>query len=278
VLVNWFTVVAQVVNFLVLVVLLKVLLYDRIVKAMDEREARIRQRLDAAGKKEQEAEKEAETYRRKNRDLDTQREGLLAGAREEAEALKKSLTQEARKAVDHQRSLWQDTVYRERESLARDLRHMAGTQVYAVARRSLNDLAEAGLEQRAIARFLNHLERMEADKKAALVKAIEQGGGRVVLRSAFPMSSDAQDKVKETLYRSLSERFEVDYEEAPELILGLELKTRGRKISWNIGHYLEGLEESALLLLERGVKTGRTGENTQPRGRETAPESDPAAA
>lgn len=260
-LVNWFTVVAQIVNFLVLVVLLKVLLYDRIVKAMDERESRIRQRLDKAEDKEQEAANEAEAYRRKNEELDGEREGLLAKVREEAEALKKTLTREARKAVDHQRSLWQDTVYRERESLARDLRHMAGTQVYAVARRSLQDLAEAGLEERAIARFLNHLERMEADKKGTLAQAIEQGGGRVVLRSAFPMSAEMQGQVKETLHRSLSKQVEVDYEEAPELILGLELKARGRKISWNIRHYLEGLEESVLLLLERGVKRGSAEES-----------------
>jgi hypothetical protein len=44
VLINWFTVIAQIVNFLILVVLLKYLLYDRIIKAMDERRQRKRNR------------------------------------------------------------------------------------------------------------------------------------------------------------------------------------------------------------------------------------------
>ena len=61
-LINWFTVVAQIVNFLILVFLLKYFLYDRVIRAMDQREQRIQQRLQEAEEKKQEAEQEAEAY------------------------------------------------------------------------------------------------------------------------------------------------------------------------------------------------------------------------
>jgi F-type H+-transporting ATPase subunit b len=50
-LIDWFTVVAQIINFLILVALLKHFLYGRIIKAMDQREERINSRLEEAKKK-----------------------------------------------------------------------------------------------------------------------------------------------------------------------------------------------------------------------------------
>jgi F-type H+-transporting ATPase subunit b len=68
VLIDWFTVAAQIVNFLILMALLKYFLYDRVVKAMDEREEKIHSRLQQAESLRQEAEREREVYRHKNRE------------------------------------------------------------------------------------------------------------------------------------------------------------------------------------------------------------------
>ena len=98
-LINWFTVLAQIVNFLILVVLLKFFLYDRIIKAMDEREAKIRARLNEAKAKAKEAEQEADAFRSRNKELENKREAMLAQAKEEAEAHRKALTEQARHDV-----------------------------------------------------------------------------------------------------------------------------------------------------------------------------------
>ena len=66
-LIDWFTVIAQIINFLVLVALLKRFLYGRIIKAMDQREEKIAFRLADAERKRNEAEQEAQAYRKKNR-------------------------------------------------------------------------------------------------------------------------------------------------------------------------------------------------------------------
>jgi F-type H+-transporting ATPase subunit b len=84
VLINWFTIIAQIVNFLILVILLKYLLYDRIVSAMDERERKIRERLESAEKKQEEAENRKQELQAERRSLEDQRQGILAEARKEA--------------------------------------------------------------------------------------------------------------------------------------------------------------------------------------------------
>ncbi len=90
-LIDWFTVIAQIVNFLVLVGLLKYFLFDRITKAMDEREQTIASALEKADETRKLAREEAERYRRMNDELEEGRRRILEEARNEADSLRKAL-------------------------------------------------------------------------------------------------------------------------------------------------------------------------------------------
>ena len=61
-LIDWFTVSAQVVNFLILVWLMKRFLYKPILHAIDAREQRIAKKIADADAKRAEAEKEREQW------------------------------------------------------------------------------------------------------------------------------------------------------------------------------------------------------------------------
>jgi F-type H+-transporting ATPase subunit b len=250
VLINWFTVIAQIVNFLILVFLLKYFLYDRIVKAMDEREQRIQLRLKEAEAKKQEAGKEAEAFRAKNSDFDEKREEMLSRAKEEAEARRKELTEEARQAVTKQRSVWLEAIQRDKKSFVQDLRKMAGSQVYTIARKAFRDLADEDVEQRTINAFLVHLNAMSKKTREAIATSIKESGNELIVRSAFEMPPKMREKITGSLRRKIADGIEIRYEAAPELIMGVELTIRGHKIAWSLEDYLDTLEEHALQALE----------------------------
>ena len=67
--IDWLTVAAQIVNFLVLIWLLQRFLYRPITNAMARREARIEERLSDARTRRKEAEEEAEDLRNSARSL-----------------------------------------------------------------------------------------------------------------------------------------------------------------------------------------------------------------
>ena len=249
-LINWFTVIAQIVNFLILVFLLKYFLYDRIVKAMDEREQRIQLRLKEAEAKKQEAGKEAEAFRAKNSDFDEKREEMLSRAKEEAEARRKELTEEARQAVTKQRSVWLEAIQRDKKSFVQDLRKMAGSQVYTIARKAFRDLADEDVEQRTINAFLVHLNAMSKKTREAIATSIKESGNELIVRSAFEMPPKMREKITGSLRRKIADGIEIRYEAAPELIMGVELTIRGHKIAWSLEDYLDTLEEHALQALE----------------------------
>ena len=65
--IDWFTVVAQIINFLILVVLLKYFLYGRITAAMEQRQQEIATRWNDAERDREKAAQEADAVRRKSR-------------------------------------------------------------------------------------------------------------------------------------------------------------------------------------------------------------------
>ncbi|MEO8614423.1 MAG: F0F1 ATP synthase subunit B, partial [Luteolibacter sp.] len=85
-LIDWFTVGAQALNFLILVGLMKRFLYKPILSAIDAREKKIAAELADADAKKADAQKERDDFQHKNEEFDQQRAGLLKKATDEAGA------------------------------------------------------------------------------------------------------------------------------------------------------------------------------------------------
>ena len=249
-LIDWFTVTAQVINFMVLVYLLKRFLYGPIIKAMDEREKRIALRLEKAQKKKEEAERELERYAKKNRDLDNRSEALLSEIKEEADARRKELINEARKEVEAIRNNWYEAIQREKEAFLQDLRRHAGKQTCAVARRVLRDLANLDLEHHIIRVFIERLRNLADEELGALKESILKSGGRINLRSAFEIPQEMTRQIAEALQNQGADPVDLQVEVSSDVVCGIELKVHGRKIVWSLEAYLDTLEEALVEALE----------------------------
>ncbi len=146
--IDWFTFIAQIFNFLVLVALLWWLLYGPIVRAMSQREEKIANRLAEANQKRDEAEHKISEYEKKIREIDQQSEQLLKDARREAHEEQQRLHTDARKEVDQKRADWHEAYRREQDALVSEIRRQAGRMGVTAARHALSQLADAELERR----------------------------------------------------------------------------------------------------------------------------------
>ena len=81
--INWFTVIAQIINFLILVWLLKRFLYKPVLNAIDEREKKIAAQLSDAETKKAEAQKERDVFEQKNEAFDKERAARMNKVQEE---------------------------------------------------------------------------------------------------------------------------------------------------------------------------------------------------
>jgi F-type H+-transporting ATPase subunit b len=253
-LIDWFTVIAQIVNFLVLVFLLKHFLYGRIINAMNQREENIASRLEEAEKRKKEAEQEAEIYRKKNQEWDEKREEMLSRAEEEAGARRKGLIEKAREEVDQMKARWHEAIQREKNSFLQDLRQRAGRQIYAIARRALKDLANADLEERIIDVFIDRIRDLDENSRKGIVRSIKKADKNVIINSAFELPQSIQQRITEAIRAPLGDGIEVKFQTSPDMILGLELKAHGYKIAWSLDNYFESLESEIREALEEETK------------------------
>jgi F-type H+-transporting ATPase subunit b len=116
-LIDWFTVAAQAVNFLILVWLLKRFLYKPVLAAIDEREKRIATLIQDAEKKKAEAVKEQTDFLHKSEEFERQRAGLLLEATNSGKTERDKLLEKARTDSEELRSKLKKTVHDELDNL-----------------------------------------------------------------------------------------------------------------------------------------------------------------
>lgn len=242
--IDWFTAGAQALNFLILVWLLKRFLYKPVLDALDAREKRIAGALAAAQAKRSEAEAEREALRRKNAEFEVRREMLLSQAAQEAGAERRRLLTQARQAAEDLRSRQEEALRREHQSLRDEITRRTGEEVFAIARRALSDLAGASLEQRVIEVFIRRLQEPDGGAKESFAQVLKTSSEPVRARSAFELSPEQQNEIRQALRMTFAADVPVEFETAPRAISGLELTVRGRKIAWSLADYLASLERS----------------------------------
>ncbi len=243
--VDWFVLFAQLVNFLILLYLLKRFLYTRIIGAMNEREAKMVARFEEAARLKREAEEAARAYEEKNAALQGQAEKLLNEAREAANRRQKELMDSARREVDAIRQRWVETVLQEKAAFLDSLRQRTGKEVYATARRILAELADADIEEKMVAVLSERIRSLDPQAREKIRRALEDSEEGVRVHSAFPLPPEDRERLAAAI-RELSGKPEtaISYQESPELISGIELLAPGHRIAWSVSDYLERLEES----------------------------------
>jgi F-type H+-transporting ATPase subunit b len=248
--IDWFTVGAQVLNFVILVWLLKRFLYRPILNAVDARETRIAGELADADSKRAEAQKERDEFQRKNEVFDQQRTALVGKATREANAERSRLLEEARQAADTLSAKRQEALANDARNLNQAVALRVQREVFAIARKALTDLATTSLEERMSDVFIRRLREMDGKAKAGLAQALKTRSAPALVRSAFDLPVEQRAAIQAALSETVSAESEVRFETVPDLVSGIELIVNGRKIAWSIGDYLASLENGVGELLK----------------------------
>ena len=249
-LIDWFTVGAQIINFLILVWLMKRFLYKPILHAIDEREKQIAAKLADADAKKADAQKERDEFQHKNKDFDQQRAALFSKATDEVKAERQRLLEEARQAADALRAKRNDALMREQQSLNDEITRRTREEVFAITRKTLTDLAATSLEERMTEVFTGRVRDLNNDAKAVFAKSLKELSDPVLVRSAFVLPSQQRNAIQLALNETFSADIKLRFETAPDVICGIELTANGRKVAWSIADYLASLTTSVGDLLK----------------------------
>ena len=237
--IDWFTFAAQIINFLVLVYLLKRFLYGPITDAMKAREDRIAEQLDSASRSQEDAERMIAEYRSRTEQLEHERHAMFDAAKQQVEASRQQLLKQARSDVENRREDWLAALNREQETLSQLVKQRCSEQVNAATRQAIRHLADADLEEQMIRSFIQQLksENSFVGKQAPSTN----GNSLATAYSAFEISTIWRERLKDALKgMHLSS---VEFRVNPDLVCGLEIHFGSQKIGWSVEEYLATLEE-----------------------------------
>lgn len=254
-LIDWFTVAAQALNFLILVWLLKRFLYQPVLDAISAREQRIAKQLADAAAQAAAATSEREQFERKNKEFDTERAALLDTARAQATAEGQKLLELARQQADALRSRLQGAWREEQQLLGAEISRRTRDEVFAIARKTLADLAGVSLEQRMTQVLIERLSALGASERALLAAATAAPAGALVVRTAFELQPPERSAIERAVSAISATAAQLSYQTVPGLVSGIELCASGHKLAWSITDYLAALEKSAGEILATATPT-----------------------
>lgn len=249
-LIDWFTVGAQVLNFLILVWLLKHFLYQPILNAIDAREERIAKELADADARKAEAAKERADFEQKNAAFDQEKAKLLSQATATADSERQRLLDAARQDAADLAAKRQENLQQEAQNLHQEIRRRTQQEVFAIARKALGDLADAKLEEQMVKVFVDRLQALDAEEKKTLVTALKTEAQPIVVHTSFDLEAAEQKALSKAIQALLGDKTEIRFATAADLVSGIELSSDGHKLAWSIDGYLADLENGIGELLK----------------------------
>ncbi|WP_297820196.1 hypothetical protein [uncultured Paraglaciecola sp.] len=257
--IDWFTVGAQTINFLLLVWLLKRYLYVPILKAIDARESHVAKVLSDADTIKSEAELERKLFDQKNFEINAKHDELLKESKMIAYEKGEQIILNAHIKADDISKNRLLVLERELQYYHDNIAVKSLKEIYEITRKVLADLADVKLEEKMFECFCKHLQSITPEEKNNLNKIIESGKSGLILYSAFELTPAKIKKTNAILQQVISpninRHYPLKYEIKPELISGIELRSNGWKIAWNSEDYLNVLQTNIKQLLDEQRET-----------------------
>jgi F-type H+-transporting ATPase subunit b len=223
---------AQIVNFVVLAVLLRALLYGPLTRMLDERRAKIEKGLEDA--------RQAEAARA---NAEAERHKILDDARAEAQKIRAEANQQAEQAAAKIRADGQAEAEKikadalaglggERDKMLSELRGQIAALAIAASNKLIGQSLDRERQQALIADFFA---KVPANVRVSLSGVT----GEAEVLSAVPLTPEEQSRVKSELSLSAAS-FKVD----PKLLGGLRVRVGDKVVDGSVAAQLESLHAS----------------------------------
>jgi len=242
--ISWFTVVAQIINFLVLIWLLKRYLYKPILAAVDDREKKINGQIADAKAQKAEAKSEQDEFNKKNHDFDQQKKAMIDKAVADANDQRTKLINAAKTEA----GALKDKMDKQSEQAKQDLEGMIAQkteqEVFAVTRKTLADLAGLNFEEQAVSVFVKRINELNETEKTKFAAAFKSDGNPILVQSANDLPKKQQTEIEQSVNQAIGATSKFEFKSSAALIGGIELTVKGYKLSWSISEYVNAFEKS----------------------------------
>ena len=220
---DWTTFTLEIINFLILVWILKRFLYHPILGIIAKRRAGIEMAMADAKRIEAEASELKQQSLRELAQWGEEKEAAQAHLREELAAERERLMAELETSVAAERERRRVLDERHQSDFKRAAEEQGIEQGAAFSARLLSRLATPELEARSYALLLEDLRGLRAEDKRAVADVAATPGLQIKVQSAFALDAARRVEFERALSEMAGKSLPVEYLENSELLAGFQV-------------------------------------------------------
>jgi alternate F1F0 ATPase F0 subunit B len=240
--ISWFEIVAQIINFFIILFILQKLLYKPVMNAMKKRQEAISKSRIEADEKMQNAEELINEYDEKIAKIQDEKRDILDDARKQADEKKESLLTQYKEEAESKRSAYLKEIDDEKENVKKKLKKNLGSSAVKIASHILDNISSKELEEEIFNTFKSNLEDLSS--KLTDFDALKEEN--VVIHSFRDLSENEKNTIENVLRNQMKNLRNIEFETDPELILGYEINLETYTVHTSIRKYLSEIEKEII--------------------------------
>lgn len=235
---NGFVFFAQIVNFLILIAILKKFLYRPILDAIRKRELYIKKTVEDADRSKTEFERSRAKYEEKMESLERDKERLKTKMYQEVEVERKKKIEEVKKEVGVLREKVKLQIEGEKQIFLSEIVNSLYRKFSIFADKALRELSNETLQSQILDLFIEKIDKLPNDEIQKICKKLGDSEGKITLSTFNPIEDEDRAKFEEALRNREVKFTEVNYRTKPELLMGVEMNVDSYYLLWNLENYL----------------------------------------
>ena len=255
--IDWYTLIAQIFNLLILLFLLRKFLYLPVLEAVEARQKLIRDELKKAEDSRIKAQKAEEQCQQKILEIEHQKQQILADVQHEAEKLKAGLAEEAENQYHQAKTEWKQRLQSEQKNFDNALQKMISEHFNRFAEKAMRQMADVELNELITEQFIAKIKDLPSSEKIKLKEGFQKQK-KVVVQTAQPLSFDLQQRIENVLRVefNIAENTKLQYEINSDIISGIVLQSGEYITQWSLDLYLREFKQTMTKEVSRLINKG----------------------
>ena len=240
---NWSTFVLEIINFLVLVWILKRFLYRPVLAVLEKRREEIEQSLKEANNHHTQAIELEQQYKNRLEDWALEKQQLKDTVQHEIQAERTQKLEQLETELASEREKTEVVAQKHLAENLRQYQQKAHEQGAQFATQILNAVASEELESRLFDLLIKTFDELDEERQLTLVNACKKSSESITVSSAFTLSATQQQQLEQKLNALCEQPVKVNYVQDPQLMAGLRLLIGASVLSINLQDELKGFVE-----------------------------------
>lgn len=237
---NWSTFFLEIINFMVLLWILKRFLYKPVLEAVRRRQAEIEERVANAKELSDDAQKLVKQYESRLEEWEAERQNSRDVLKKELCKVRAEKMEELNSELNREKERQRIVSERYYAEELRKLEKKALKQGGAFAAHLLKQGAGPELEKRLVDLALEEIAHLSEEKRALIRRGYGKNRETVAVASAYPLAEEERGAVKRALEELVGETVALDFDCDSDLLAGLRITIGPFSMGLNVKDELEG--------------------------------------